>query len=297
MRAFSLTVVLGAFSAAHAQNPIINESPLWTSPIIGPGGGNSPPPPAAPGSMPGMPNMPPPPPPPAAGMPPGMPGMPGVPPPPPPPGMVNDSPAKAPVSSAPTQPAGNPIIDEMTLKPAGIISGPMNLNGDMGIPQPDNSPAKAYDPGALKAAGIVGGGQAAAVQATPAPTIPSTSSPASPTLPPGVNPATLMTAGIVASSLPTSDATKGIPQPASATPNPIESSTLAPAGIVQGNSTAPKATGGIQPAQGAQPGDGVGGAGNTTVPGPGKSIAISSMGDFKLSLWGGSLVAALFILV
>lgn len=106
-------------------------------------------------------------------------------------------------------------------------------------------------------------------------------------LPAGINPATLMTAGILASAQPTSEATVGIPQPAAANPSAIESATLVPAGIVQGNSTSISPTGGVQPAQGE--------AGNSTV--PGTSTAMKSTGDLKMTVWAGCIVAAMFTLI
>ncbi|KAG4436559.1 hypothetical protein IFR05_007954 [Cadophora sp. M221] len=260
MRAFTPVAVLAIFSAVQAQDPIISESPLMTAGIIAPpaapGGANSPP-------APGMPN--------------------------------NPAPA-APVATAAAQPAGDPIIDLKALMTAGIIAGSMKLNEAIGIPQPDGSPQPPVNSGALAVAGIVGG--QAGAQATSPPTMSATSSlamntanpgapAAAPPLPAGINPATLMTAGILASAQPTSEATVGIPQPAAANPSAIESATLVPAGIVQGNSTSISPTGGVQPAQG--------GAGNSTV--PTTSTAIKNTGGLEMTVWVGCVFAAVFTLI
>ncbi|PVH79722.1 hypothetical protein DL98DRAFT_532765 [Cadophora sp. DSE1049] len=248
MRASNVAILLELLAVAQAQTAIISESPLMTAGIIAP--------PAAPGGA----N------------------------PPPPPGAAMPAPMM-PLATGASSPQGDPIIDLKPLMTAAIIAGSMRLNEAVGIPQPDSAPAPSINSASLAMAGIVGG--AAGPQATSPPTV-SSGAPAAaaPTLPAGINSATLMTAGIVASSQPTSGVTAGIPQPAAANPSAIESSTLVPAGIVQGNTTT-NPTGGVQ---GAQPA-----AGNATV--PATSWAIINAGSSKMASWVGCIMAGVYILI
>ncbi|KAK0103819.1 hypothetical protein ONS95_005818 [Cadophora gregata] len=257
MKASTFAFLLELFAAAQAQTAIISESPLMTAPIIAP--------PAAPGGA----N------------------------PAPPQGPAMPAPVVPLATGSPQVPGGDPIIDLRPLMTAGIIAGSMNLNGAAGIPQPPNAPAPSINSGSLAQAGIVGG-PAAGPQATspPAAMNPGAPGPAAPPLPPGINSATLMTAGIVANSQPTSGVTAGIPQPAAANPSAIQSATLTPAGIVQGgNTTTTNPTGGLQ---GLQPA-----AGNSSisVPAPATNSGRLSIGTSYLASWMGCIMTSVYLLI
>ncbi|KAH7397503.1 hypothetical protein BKA64DRAFT_642655 [Cadophora sp. MPI-SDFR-AT-0126] len=171
MRAYNVLIVLELLALAQAQTAIISESPLMTAGIIAP--------PAAGGS-----NQ------------------------PPPPQGAMPAPLM-PLATGPAPAAGDPIIDLKPLMTAAIIAGSMKLNEAAGIPQPDSAPAPSINSASLAVAGIVGG---PAAQATAPPAMNSAGVPmaAAPTLPAGINPATLTTAGIIQGSNTTTNPTGGI---------------------------------------------------------------------------------------